>query len=388
MGACQSPTPEHQVSRAINADINTDRDKQTSTSKILFLGSGGSGKSTIFKQLRLIHGDGYSDSDRKDYIPLIHTQIITQMKAILRIYIDYNHRKQQRDNVDGDDEKDDELLMYDTLPLQSSNLNDMESAELVMNYVYDRNHHTIPSEICDAIKSLWSERVVKEIYSFRKVTNIETSSAHFWDKMDQVQDVNYLPSTEDILLNRIVTTGLHEQQFKIQRNGTNATTMHIIDVGGQRSQRRKWIHCFEHVVAVIFIASLSCYDAMMMEDPSTNAMSDQLALFDEICNHYILRRVSMILFANKKDLFRQTYCEEKVPLSVCDEFETFSDDRWDYNKAMEYILERFREMNKSIAKEVFTHVTCATDTNNIEMVFNDVQQIIVGGTLARTGLMD
>ena len=34
----------------------------------------------------------------------------------------------------------------------------------------------------------------------------------------------------------------------------------LIDVGGQRSQRRKWLHCFEHVSAIIFVVACSEYD--------------------------------------------------------------------------------------------------------------------------------
>ena len=42
----------------------------------------------------------------------------------------------------------------------------------------------------------------------------------------------------------------------------------MVDVGGQRSERKKWIHFFDNAKAVIFIAALSDYDLVLVEDPS------------------------------------------------------------------------------------------------------------------------
>lgn len=40
----------------------------------------------------------------------------------------------------------------------------------------------------------------------------------------------------------------------------------MVDVGGQRSERRKWIHCFENVTSIIFLAVLSEYDMLLFEN--------------------------------------------------------------------------------------------------------------------------
>lgn len=39
----------------------------------------------------------------------------------------------------------------------------------------------------------------------------------------------------------------------------------MVDVGGQRSERRKWIHCFESVTSIIFLVALSEYDQVLAE---------------------------------------------------------------------------------------------------------------------------
>lgn len=51
----------------------------------------------------------------------------------------------------------------------------------------------------------------------------------------------------------------------------------MIDVGGQRSERRKWIHCFENVDCLIFVAALSGYDQCLVEDH--NAVCPDLFIF-------------------------------------------------------------------------------------------------------------
>ena len=78
----------------------------------------------------------------------------------------------------------------------------------------------------------------------------------------------------------------------------------MFDVGGQRSERKKWIHCFENVTAVIFLAAISEYDQVLVEDDTMNRVQEALTLFDSICNSKWFTSTSMILFLNKIDLFR------------------------------------------------------------------------------------
>ena len=89
----------------------------------------------------------------------------------------------------------------------------------------------------------------------------------------------------------------------------------MVDVGGQRSERKKWIHCFQDVTAVIFCVALSEYDLKLYEDETVNRMHESIKLFDEICNSRWFAETSIILFLNKSDLFREKIA--KVNLNVC-----------------------------------------------------------------------
>ena len=105
------------------------------------------------------------------------------------------------------------------------------------------------------------------------------------------------------------TTGIIETTFRYKD-----LIYRLFDVGGQRSERCKWIECFDDVTAVIFVASLSGYDLKLFEDgvcdarlrvrtvdrwQVTNRVNEALTLFDAICNNKFFKNTAMILFLNK-----------------------------------------------------------------------------------------
>ena len=49
---------------------------------MLLLGAGESGKSTIFKQMKVINKNGYTEKERKDFIGIIHMNVCTEMKKM------------------------------------------------------------------------------------------------------------------------------------------------------------------------------------------------------------------------------------------------------------------------------------------------------------------
>jgi hypothetical protein len=53
--------------------------------------------------------------------------------------------------------------------------------------------------------------------------------------------------------------------------------MLMVDVGGQKSERRKWIHCFQDVTSILFLVSLSGFDQCLVEDKdAVRAVLDRL----------------------------------------------------------------------------------------------------------------
>lgn len=159
-------------------------------------------------------------------------------------------------------------------------------------------------------------------------------------------------------------------------------TYRMLDVGGQRSERKKWIHCFEDVTAIIFLVAISEYDQVLIEDETVNRMQEALTLFDSICNSRWFEKTSTILFLNKTDLFK-----EKLHTSPLENYFPDYTHGDNYEKATEYIMQRFIVLNSSEHKQVYTHLTCATDTDQVKFVMSAVNDIILQANLRDVGLI-
>ena len=172
--------------------------------------------------------------------------------------------------------------------------------------------------------------------------------------------------------------GMQEKKFVIKDH-----TFKICDVGGQRNERRKWMHFFSNVTSVIFVVSLSCYDELTFEDEQ-NAMKVSIEVFTEQVNNEWFREIPFILFLNKSDLFHDKI--QNVPIKVAECLSAYNGPDDDERASLTFIKEVFSKSNRNPQRSVFTHVTNATNKDQIEKVFNDVQTMIINWSLERAGL--
>lgn len=113
------------------------------------------------------------------------------------------------------------------------------------------------------MRNLWRDPGVKEAVRRSREFQLNDSAVYYFNAIDRMAQPGYLPTDQDILRSRVKTTGITETTFKV-----GELTYKLFDVGGQRSERKKWIHCFENVTALVFLVSLSEYDQMLYEDES------------------------------------------------------------------------------------------------------------------------
>jgi guanine nucleotide-binding protein G(o) subunit alpha len=339
---------EKERSKALESSLTQDHSSDQAINKLLLLGAGESGKSTLFKQMIQIYGKGYPESERKTFIPIIYNNIITTMK---------------------------------TLCAQSATYAPIQDPQLlgIKNYIENelKGDEDIEENLAANIQALWLSPEIQETYKNRAHYHLTDSAAYFNDRIIEVGADNYLPTEQDVLRSRVRTTGIVENEFEIDGN-----QFKMFDVGGQRNERKKWIHCFENVTAVLFVAAISEYDQMLYEDENTNRIVEALNLFEEICNSRWFRETSMILFLNKRDLFADKI--QAVPLELY--FPEYKGGG-DVDSARAFMQEQFESKNRNPDKQIYTHVTCATDTHNIAAVFNAVKDIIIRKSLNEAGLV-
>ncbi|KAI0984103.1 hypothetical protein GJ496_009353 [Pomphorhynchus laevis] len=337
-------------SRILDKMIQNDAERAAKDIKLLLLGAGESGKSTLVKQIRIIHQHGYSQEDFYHYRSVVFSNTIQSLVAITRAMS--------------------KLGIKFTYPGSTE-----DSAKLTAIISEMKDSQPFNDDTAAAMLRIWQDDGVRNCLQRSNEYQLNDSAQYFLENLNRICATNYLPNEQDILRTRVKTTGIVEVNFTFRN-----LNFRLFDVGGQRSERKKWIHCFEGVTAVIFCSALSEYDQMLYEDETTNRMHESLRLFDSICNNKWFAQTNMILFLNKKDLFADKITH--VPLQIC--FPEYTGKN-NYQNAADFIQTQF--LNTSITeREIYCHHTCATDTRNVQFVFDAVTDVIITINMRDCGL--
>lgn len=349
--AIQPTKAQRDRSYAIDKQIEEDSRKFKKECKILLLGSGESGKSTIVKQMKIIHQNGYSKEELLNFRLIVYKNLIDSAQAIILAC--------RKLGVDPED------------PANRIN------ADVILEYRIDSDPSNVLSpEIALAIESLWHDPIIPSVMDRSSEFYLMDSATYFFQHVRRIGSPDYIPDEADVLRARTKTTGISETRFNM-----GVLSIHMFDVGGQRSERKKWIHCFEAVTSIIFCVALSEYDQVLLEESGQNRMQESLVLFESVINSRWFLRTSVILFLNKIDVFKVKLA--KTPLEKY--FPEYTGGP-DINKAAKYILWRFTQTNRA-RLSVYPHLTQATDTSNIRLVFAAVKETILQNALRDSGIL-
>lgn len=343
-------------------DVMASQPNVEGASKVLLLGAGESGKSTVLQQLRILHQNGFTEKERISYRPSIYGNLLEIGNDIMNARNAYNIPLETDSNI--------------SLAQIEEFINYFESSETEVNL---NSLTKFPSKLTSTLDKLTNLPSTKELMNGSNNSSLYLmdSASYFLENLYRISKQDYIPTDDDILRSRQKTSGI----FDMVLNLDSDLKLNIYDVGGQRSERKKWIHCFNNVTLVIFCVSLSEYDQFLLEDQTQNRFQESLVLFDNIINSRWFARTSVVLFLNKVDVFAEKL--KKVPLETY--FPDYTGGQ-DINKAAKYILWRFVQLNRANLN-IYPHVTQATDTSNINLVFEAIKGTILQNNLNDSGVL-
>jgi len=206
MWCCMPEDAAARESKKLDLTLKQERKNLANDIKLLLLGTGESGKSTIAKQMRIIHLKGFTQSEKSAFRAVIHNNILTSMHTLA----------------------DQCLQRYgDQLPA-----NIKEIAKKFSAFMEENENILISPRIAEDLKLLWQDSSFQQTFAKAGAEFYITENIlHYLTNIDRIAAEGYIPDEQDILRARATTTGVYETEFDVGN-----AHFRMVDVGGQRTK--------------------------------------------------------------------------------------------------------------------------------------------------------
>lgn len=326
--------------------------------KVLLLGSGESGKTTVLKQLRLLHGTDWSGEDMGMYSVVVRSNVVAAMRKLCSVLQCLGLEGEL--NATGRQAYDDLSRGTSKKATAGGKQDGSKRAGIAANEdaaVFLANH--------EGMRALWQSNAMKKAWAERHTANIIDAHKAFLNDIPRIAAPDYMPTPQDVLMARVRTTEVAMERYRI-----HGTDFDVYDTGGERSERKKWLQHLNGAAAVIFVAAVAAYDQMLAEEKETNRVAEALVLFRAVCKNEAFSDVPIFLFLNMKDVFGEKILHSDIAAQTpfCD----YKGPAKDVDNGLLYFTQKFKECVTGDSTRVSIHVTCATDTNSMSTVIDSV----------------
>ena len=188
MGCFTSKTAEKARETAMDKKISKEQHasmrRQEEIIKLLLLGAGESGKSTIFKQMKILYGQAWDTDELNSLKPVVFANIIQNMRLVLE-YADVN----------------------------GFDFGDLGDA--VKSFIALPDDTDVTGETGKTVKKLWANSGVQEAWGKRSGFQVLECLEYYCKEIDRISAPGYVPTQQDILQARVRTSGIVEEKYVI-----------------------------------------------------------------------------------------------------------------------------------------------------------------------------
>ncbi|KAH7708622.1 guanine nucleotide-binding protein G(i) subunit alpha-2-like protein [Aphelenchoides avenae] len=337
-----SPRHARRISNRIDSLLEEEKPVLDNEIKLLLLGPSESGKSTLLKQTKIMYLRGFNDAERRAFRWTIYRNVVQAIDQLMN--------------------------GIDLLRLKTCDDYFVMLIELTRRYASQKSSvedGTFPKELRATVNSLWELPIMQHAYERRSKFHLLDCAQRFLDGVDRLSDENYMPTEDDILSCYAATDGVDELRYTYRNRDFRGHR--LVDVGGLKVVRRKWLSVFEGVNAVTFFAALSEYDQVLPEDRNSNRLASAVNLFGEIGNNPLFVKASVFLFLNKTDIFEQKL--KQVSLKTCFPSYKF---KHDYKNASQYVIRKFEEQIVIPNKNIYAHLVCLRKRDDTKTIMDNI----------------
>lgn len=198
------------------------------------------------------------------------------------------------------------------------------------------------SALANAIDRVWKMNGIQEAWKRQEELgdlNIASSTAHIMQHIDDIWKEEWSLEMYDAMCAGALNYG---SVSEIQTIGQY--TFEMIDTSGLdiiNVPKRKWLHIFDKVHVVVFIASLSDYATVSAQDPYKNKLEESMEYFKYLCNIEAFSYTNISVILNKKDIFEEMIATKDLRNKEKMFFLDYSGGP-NYENALGYIRKRFQ----------------------------------------------
>ncbi|XP_051151193.1 guanine nucleotide-binding protein alpha-1 subunit isoform X2 [Andrographis paniculata] len=327
----QADSEGNEQTAEIERQIEQETKAEKHIQKLLLLGAGDSGKSTIFKQIKLLFQSGFDETELRGYIPVIHANIYQTIKIL------YDGSKELSQNL----EDSSKFTISDENKLIGEKFSEIGGR---------LDYPCLTKGLAHEIETLWKDDAIQETYSHSNELQVPDCAHYFMENLQRLSNADYVPTKEDVLYARVRTTGVVEIQFR--------------------------------------------YDQTLFEDDNKNRMMETKELFEWVLKQPCFEKTSFMLFLNKFDLFEKKVLKVPLNVcGWFKDYQPVSTGKQEIEHAYEFVKKKFEEVyfqstSPDRVDRVFKiYRTTALDQKLVKKTFKLVDETLRRRNLFEAGLL-